>query len=316
MSARSNPPNPLPRVGGRGAGAGAELRKSAALKSAGHKSAGLALLFAAALGGCVERGDFGRPRASLWNDTVLPFAGLVAAASREEAVSHYIFTDDETELRDRAWRFLMPAQERAFFQTQVAELARTRILPRMSRLWGDDSYFNALRRSRGASPSPLFRRIGEDAAADRKLIPVFVDLAQRVLDSDVARLSLLVYVKDLEEEQVANAAARVVENRCLIAWVYAEAEGRAVRYRYALERLAIEAPQREAGFAEREVLALDRDIGLFEILGIASLNEERCEAASFVTDEHATRKPVVAPKPTVTQRPVARPTAPPPVVEK
>ena len=270
----------------------------------------LALLFAAALGGCVERGDFGRPRASLWNDTVLPFAGLVAAASREEAVSYYIFTNDETELRDRAWRFLMPAQERAFFQTQVAELARTRILPRMSRLWGDDSYFNTLRGSRGASPSPLFRRIGEDAAADRKLIPVFINLGQKVLASDVARLGLLVHVKDLDEEQVANAAARVVENRCLIAWVYAEAQGRAVRYRYALERLAIEAPQREAAFAEREVLALEGDIGLFEILGIASLKEQRCEAASFVTDEQAARKPVMAPKP------VARSTAPPPVVEK
>lgn len=244
-----------------------------------------------ALAGCAERGDFGRPHASLWNDTVLPFVGLVAAESREEAVSHYIFTDDETELRDRAWRFLMPAQERAFFQTQVAELARTRILPRMSRLTGDASYFNTLRRSRGASPSPLFRRIGEDAAADRTLIPLFVDLAQKVLDSDLARLKLLVYVRDLDEEQVANAAARVVENRCLIAWVYAEAQGRAVRYRHALERLAIEAPQEEAAFAEREVLAFEADVALFEILGIPSLNERRCETAAFVTGESVETTP-------------------------
>lgn len=228
------------------------------------------------------------------------------AASREEAVSYYIFTDDETELRDRAWRFLMPAHERAFFQTQVSELARTRILPRMSRLSGDESYFNALRASRGASPSPLFRRIGEDAAADRKLIPDFVDLASRVLASDVARLQLLVHVRDLDEEQVTNAAARVVENRCLIAWVYAEAQGRAVRYRYALERLAIEAPQAEAAFAEREVLALEGDIGFFETIGITSLREERCETAVLVAEQPSVRRDVALPK----QR------APSPVVEK
>jgi len=301
MNARSSLRSPLPRVGGRGADGVGRSHKSALLQAAG-----LTLILAAALAGCVERGDFGRPRPSLWNDTVLPFAGLVSAASREEAVSYYIFTDDETELRDRAWRFLMPAQERAFFQTQVAELARTRILPRMSRLSGDDSYFSVLHGSRGPSPSPLFRRIGEDATADRKLIPAFIKLAQRVLDADVARLQLLVRVRDLDEGQVANAAARVVENRCLIAWVYAEAQGRAVRYRYALERLAIEAPQGEAAYAEREILALESDTGLFELLGISSLRDERCETAAFVAEQPVVSKSAVAP----------RPGAPSPVVEK
>ncbi|HSP26497.1 MAG TPA: hypothetical protein VLQ65_15110 [Saliniramus sp.] len=282
---------------GRDAGVGADPARTAATL----RRAGLLMLLGAALAGCVERGDFGRPRASLWNDTVLPFAGLVAAASREEAVSYAIFTDDETELRDRAWRFLMPAHERTFFQAQVAELARTRILPRMARITGDDTYFNAVRGSREASPAPLFRRIGEDAAADRKLVPAFVDLAGRVLESDVARLKLLVYVKNLEESQVQNAVARVAENRCLIAWVYAEAQGRAVRYRYALERLSIEAPQGEAAYAERELLALEYDIHQFKVLGIPSLKQERCEVGAFVTAGNA-NAPAGAPAPLVVKK--------------
>ena len=61
----------------------------------------------------------------------MPFAGLVAAEARGEAVSWFMLTDDERTLRDRAWRFLMPAHEKAFFQRQLAELARTRILPRL-----------------------------------------------------------------------------------------------------------------------------------------------------------------------------------------
>jgi hypothetical protein len=212
----------------------------------------------------------------------LPFAGSAVATSRGEAVSYFIHTDNENELRDRAWRFLMPAHERAFFQLQVAELSRTRVLPRTAKLWGDESYFNALRWSRGASPAPLFRRIGEDAAADRELIPAFVSLAERVLASDAVRLKLLVHVGDLDEAQVENAVARVVENRCLVAWVYAEAQGRAQRYRYALERLAIEAPQAEAAHAEREIIALEADVSLFEILGIASLRNQRCEPGGFI----------------------------------
>lgn len=212
----------------------------------------------------------------------MPFAGNAVAASREEAVSYFIYTDNENELRDRAWRFLMPAHERAFFQAQVAELSRTRVLPRMARLGGDDSYFNALRWSRGASPAPLFRRIGEDAAADRQLIPEFVALAERVLGSDEARLKLLVHVDDLDEAQVENAVTRVVENRCLVAWVYAEAQGRAKRYRHALERLAIEAPQGEAAYAEREVIALEADIPLFALLEIPSLRDARCEPGAFI----------------------------------
>ena len=243
----------------------------------------------------MERGDFGRPRASLWNDTVLPFAGRAVAISREEAVSFFIHTDDEIELRDRAWRFLMPAHERAFFQTQVSELARTRILPRMTRISGNEAYFSALRSSRGISPAPLFRRIGEDAAADRKLLPAFVDLAGRVLASDLARLQLFFHVRDFDEEQVENAAARVVENQCLIAWVHAEAKGRAVRYRYALERFAIEAPQAEAAFAEREVLSLEADLGMFELLGVDPLKDRRCKAeARAPAQPMSTTRPAAA----------------------
>jgi hypothetical protein len=264
-------------TGGSGGGVAARPRWTAA----SLRCAGAGILFAAALSGCVERGDFGRPRSSIWNDTILPFAGNVAAASREEAVSYFIYTDSENELRDRAWRFLMPAHERAIFQEQVSELSRTRVLPRMARLQGDASYFNVLRWSRGSSPSPMFRRIGEDAAADRQLIPEFVALAERVLASDEARLKLLVHVRDLDEAQVQNAVARVAENRCLVAWVYAEAQGRAKRYRHALERLAIEAPQGEAAYAEREVIALEAEIPLFAILGIRSLRDERCEPGAF-----------------------------------
>jgi hypothetical protein len=207
-----------------------------------------------------------------------------------------MLTDDERELRDRAWRFLMPAHEKAIFQRQVAELARTRILPREPVIDDERAYLRPLRWSRGQSPAPLFNRIGEDAGADRALITPFVARARAVLRSDEARLQLMTQAGSLDEFQARSATARVKENRCLIAWVYAAAIRRAGDYRHALEQLAIEAPQVEAIRAERDVVALEAALGEFAYTGIAPLRDGRCETGSGA--------------------PISRVNAPPPVIVK
>ncbi|MGY6570421.1 MAG: hypothetical protein ACXIVE_15620 [Salinarimonas sp.] len=238
------------------------------------------ILLAGMIGACARTGDLGRPAPSIWNDTIFPFAGKIAAESRGEPVSWFMLTDDERELRDRAWRFLMPAHERAFFQRQVAELSRTRILPRMILRHDRDAYLRPLYWNGGQSPAPLFRRIAEDAHADAALIVPFVALAREVIENDSLRLQVMLNARDLEPYRAEAAAARIAENRCLIAWVRAEADKRTNDYRHALEQLAIEALQREAIDAERAVIALEETLGLFEYTGIAPLEEGRCEADS------------------------------------
>jgi hypothetical protein len=229
---------------------------------------------------CARTGDFGRPAPSIWNDTVFPFAGKVVAESRGEPVSWFMLTDDERELRDRAWRFLMPAHEWALFQREIAELSRTRILPRMVLRHDPDAYLRPLRWNRDRSPAPLFRRIAEDAHADAALIVPFVALARDVIENDALRVQVMLNAQDLEpyRAEAAAAAARFAENRCLIAWVRAEADKRARDYRHALEQFAIEALQREAIDAERAVIALEDRLGLFEYTGIAPLENGRCES--------------------------------------
>lgn len=226
----------------------------------------------------------------------MPFAGLVAAEARGEAVSWFMLTDDERTLRDRAWRFLMPAHEKAFFQRQLAEFARTRILPRIVMHHDERAYLRPLRWSRGTSPAPLFNRIAEDASADRALITPFVALSRAVLASDEARLKLMMQAGTLGEFEARSATARIAENRCLIAWVHAQAIKRAADYRHALEQLAIEAPQVQAIGAEREVVALEAALGEFAYTGIAPLENGRCENAGGA--------------------PPSKVSAPPPVIEK
>ena len=104
---------------------------------------------------------------------ILPATGSIAARSRGEPVSAFPFTDAEDELRDRAWRFLMPAKERSAFDTMLANLVRTRILPASDRPFDPAGYHDALLGEPFRSPASRFRRIGEDAEADARLIGRF-----------------------------------------------------------------------------------------------------------------------------------------------
>jgi hypothetical protein len=208
-------------------------------------------------GGCVQTGDFGRPRASLWNDVVLPETGAFAAHLRNEHVSRYVLTDDENELRDRAWRFLMPAHERSWFEAIIADLVRTRVLPVDLYPTDRTAYHRALMGESFRSPASRYRRVSEDAHADLKLIGPFAARAARVIAADRVRLGSLDHVRAIDDDQIHHALARVAENRCLIAWVGHETYGRLVAYRYALEHLVIEAPQGDAVGAERTLASLE-----------------------------------------------------------
>jgi hypothetical protein len=75
----------------------------------------------------------------------------------------------------------------------------------------------------------------------------------------------------LTPEDVGNARARVVENRCLVAWVAAELARRQAQYAHALEHLAIETPQPDAVPAERAVRRLAEARALLDRLGIPPL---------------------------------------------
>ncbi|HEX8666683.1 MAG TPA: hypothetical protein VF744_21940 [Beijerinckiaceae bacterium] len=181
-------------------------------------------------------------------------------------MSAYVFTDDEEELRRRAWRFIMPAHERAFFERRLAELAAKRVLPMGFGRDDRAAYFRALMRDGGPSPASRYRRLSEDAAADAKLIGPFALVAARVGQADEARIKSLAFVRDLTMDDAREAALRVAENRCLVAWVRVEVARRAASYRFALEHLFVEAPQREGVEVERTLAALDAHRGAIDAL--------------------------------------------------
>ena len=220
----------------------------------------LALLAAASASACTATtGDLGRPRPTVWTQLIAPEAGFWSATFRGEHASYFRLTDDEEQMRDRAWRFVMPGHERSIFQGEVSNLAHTRILPVAAQSNDVGDYFRALTSMSFASQASRYNRLAEDANADRLLIGPFRANAGRVVNMDRVRMRAAESSPDVSPDKQEPAMARVVENEGLIFWVCERIDFRIRSYRYALSNLVVEMPSREAVRAERAIMALEME---------------------------------------------------------
>ncbi|WP_156398925.1 hypothetical protein [Methylobacterium sp. Leaf469] len=224
--------------------------------------------------GCTQQGDFGRPKPGAWN-SLIETTGTLAARERGEPASAFPFTDDEITLRDRAWRFLMPAAGHDAFTDVLANLTRSRVLPRSWRPDDPAAYYATLMDGPFRSPVSRYHRLSEDIGIDARLLPVFAAIAARVNQADALRLRSLPFAKSLDDRDVRQAAMRVAENRCLVAWVRTETDLRIARYRYALEHLLVAVPSPEAALVERTLRALEERRPLLVPL-VQPATEESC----------------------------------------
>jgi hypothetical protein len=83
-------------------------------------------------------------------------------------------------------------------------------------------------------------------------------VATRVIAADDARLKSIAFLDEVSDGEIANAVARVAENRCLIAWVREEVKERTDSYAYAVQHAFMAMPQDQAVATERAI----RDLGL------------------------------------------------------
>lgn len=257
------------------------LRKD--LRSRFLTRAGFGLASALALSGCISTtGDFGRPQQGFTNDVLLPFTGTVSAKLRGEPASFYALTEDEKELRNRAWNFLMPENDAPRGTWMQDNLAFHKVLPPRAhdvtlyhrtimggpQFGGPGADSPTLRRV--FQPGGDFRslvsrynRVRDSIATDHALIPYFKLVANQVRQADHTRRQTLDHVGNLTEEQRNEALARICENAIIIARVNWGFYDKADQYRYSLEHLMVEGPEREAIPAERTLMAFEKDIAGF-----------------------------------------------------
>jgi len=220
----------------------------------------LAMLAMVSVSACTATtGDLGRPRPTIWTQLIAPEAGYWSATFRGEDASYFRLTDDEEQMRDRAWRFVMPASPNSVFQGEVSNLAHTRILPVAAQSTDVSDYFRGLTSISFASQASRYNRLAEDANADRLLIGPFRANAGRVVNMDRVRMRTVEASPDVPADKQEPAMARVVENEGLVFWVCERVDFRIRSYRYALANLVVEMPSREAVKAERAIMALEME---------------------------------------------------------
>jgi len=202
------------------------------------------------LGGCAG-GDFGRTRGNARNDDMHRWIGLEATASVGLRASQYQLTEKERVLRDLAYPLIEPPHSRPAWKTVFGDYQPLPAPWRQAPVFDRTAYGRLLIDEPHRSQSSRYNQLIEDVRDDlTRFDPFFADAVQ-VLDLDKKRNAGLNLVSELSPRERADAIGRMQENTLIVQWVQQCLEQRVSSYRWALERLVIQAPDNMAADADR-----------------------------------------------------------------
>ena len=202
------------------------------------------------LGGC-SGGDFGRTRADFRNDDMHRWIGGEATASIGVAPSQFQLTDNERQLRDLAYPLIEPPLSRPAWKAVFGDYQHIAPPWRQSVAFDRTAYGRTLIDEPHRSFSSRYAQLIEDVRNDITRFEPFFGSAIRVIDLDRKRDATMARVSELSPREREDAVARMRENSLIIQWVQLCLEQRVSSYRWALERLVIQAPDGMAADADR-----------------------------------------------------------------
>jgi hypothetical protein len=211
----------------------------------------LALVLAGAtLGGC-SGGDFGRTRQDFLNDDMHRWIGGEVTGSVGLRASQFQLTDNERLLRDLAYPLIEPPHSRPAWRSVFGDYKPLPSPWRQDVVFDRTEYGRALIDEPHRSHTSRYAQLMDDVRDDiTRFEPFFAD-AVRVIDLDKKRNAALAHVSALTPRERDDAVARMQENSLIVQWVQQCLERRVSSYRWALERLVIQAPDNLAADADR-----------------------------------------------------------------
>jgi hypothetical protein len=213
-------------------------------------------LLALALAGCAG-GDFGRTRADMRSDDMHRWVGEEATASVGIAPSQFQLTDDERLLRDYAYPLIEPPHTRPEWKGVFGDYAPLPVPWRREFVFDRTAYGRLLIDEPHRSHSSRYAQLMEDVRDDLTRIEPFFQVANHVLDMDSKRNQGRAIVSSLSPRENDDAKARMAENALVIKWVQHCLKQRASSYRWALERLVLQAPDPMVADADRLIALLE-----------------------------------------------------------
>src|SRR5450631_1373401 len=208
------------------------------------------LLIGVALGGC-SGGDFGRTRQDFLNDDMHRWLGGEATSSIGLRASQFQLTDNERLLRDLAYPLIEPPHSRPAWRSVFGDYLPQPSPWRQQVAFDRTAYGRQLIDEPHRSHTSRYAQLMEDVRDDITRFEPFFAAAVRVIELDRKRNASLKLVSELSVRERDDAVARMQENTLIVQWVQQCLERRISSYRFALERLVIQAPDNIAADADR-----------------------------------------------------------------
>src|SRR3954468_268367 len=209
-----------------------------------------AISLAALLCGCAG-GDFGRTRENFRNDDMHRWIGVEATGSVGLPASQFQLTDKERLLRDLAHPLIEPPHLRPAWETLFGDYQPLPAPGRQAPPFDRTAYGRLLIDEPHRSHSSRYNQLIEDVRDDITRFDPFFANAVQVIDLDKKRSASINLVSDLSPREHADAVARMQENTLIVQWVQQCLDQRISSYRWALERLVVQAPDNIAADADR-----------------------------------------------------------------
>ncbi len=199
--------------------------------------------------GCVARpvGDFGRAEPSFTHDRAMPAVGRFLADQRGEAVSDLNQTDQEEEMHNRIWRFLVAPHAKDWMFDASVELQRTRIVAARDAEWTIERYHNWLRSTEYQSSRTRYSTVGAHVQSDIDTLPTTFAAICAVIEIDRQRAVAYSELKaGVPPNLRLEVAARKSENSASISWFVRALNYRYDSYDFALDNLLVATPHEQS----------------------------------------------------------------------
>jgi hypothetical protein len=213
------------------------------------------LLIGSALAGC-SGGDFFRTRADMRSDDMHRWMGKEATGSFGMKASQFQLTDNERLLRDLAYPLVEPPLSRPAWKSVWGDYKPLPSPWRQNVIFDRTMYGRNLIDEPHRSHTSRYSVLIDDVRNDITRFEPFYTTAARVIELDRRRNASLKLVSELSPRENADAIARMEENALIVQWVQQCLERRTSSYRWALERLVIQAPDSIAADADRLIKEL------------------------------------------------------------
>ena len=207
-------------------------------------------LIGTALGGC-SGGDFGRTRQDFLNDDMHRWIGGEVTSSVGLRASQFQLTDNERQLRDLAYPLIEPPHSRPAWRSVFGEYSALPSPWRQKVVFDRTAYGRTLIDEPHRSHASRYAQQMDDVRDDISRFEPFFASAVRVIDLDRKRNASLAHISGLTLRERDDAVARMQENSLIVQWVQQCLERRVSSYRWALERLVLQAPDNQAADVDR-----------------------------------------------------------------